>query len=382
MAERNSIFTDVTYTFRQPPKDCFNLLSKKNWVQPALGDVHPAFEILMRSVGGGKDTNTQHIERVLCYKYLHPECYTLPTLVIHGEGGVGKNLLVDIVLNKVFGGQTISALSRHVVGDFNSLVKGKAVVLINESVAHKTDVNAVKATLGQATVTINEKGIPQYVADNTALYIIAANKSGGGGVTLDRSDADRRYSPIHCPDGKNLVYWVSQYYGIDPNDAREWLRSDGIPVWSDPSEIAFWLNDLISKYSHLPEPAELHGVDFQRMMERQKPISEQIFEAVFYDIHFTHIDRAVALEAYQSCARNERAENTLSRMTFYQDLEEWVQTHAPWVKLQKFIDPKTNRIRHTYVDTRLESTEFVRTAPTRSKYLVGDEGSFRWAVDL
>jgi hypothetical protein len=302
-------------------------------------------------------------------------------LVIHGEGGVGKNLLVDVVLNKVFGGQTISALSRHVVGDFNSLVKGKAVVLINESVAHKTDVNAVKATLGQPTVTINEKGIPQYVADNTALYIIAANKSGGGGVTLDRSDADRRYSPIHCPDGKNLVYWVSKFYSFELKDARQWLRTDGIPVWSDPTEISFWLNDLIARYGHLPEPGELHGLDFKRMMDRQKPVTEQIFEAVFYDINFTHIDRVVALEAYHVCARNERPENRISAMTFYQDLDEWIQANAPWVKLQKFVDPKTNRLRHTYVDTRLEETEFVRVTPTRSKYLVGDEGSFRWALD-
>ena len=381
MAERNSLFTDVTYTFREPPNDCFNLLSRKRWLLPVGGEHHPAFDILMQSLGGGKLYNTQHIEHVICYKYLHPETYTLPTLVIHGEGGVGKNLLVDIVLNKLFDGQTISALSRHVVGDFNSLVKGKAVVLINESVAAKTDVSAVKATLGQATVTINEKGIPQYVADNTALYIIAANKNGGGGVYLDRSDADRRYSPIHCPDGKNLPYWVGQHYKIDIPEARQWIRRDGLPIYSNKEQISKWLHYLVQNYSHLPEPSELHGPDFKRMMDRQKPITEQIFESVFFDIHFTHIDRVVALEAYQACARLEQRDVIVGRMTFYQDMDEWVQAHAPWVKLQKFIDPKTNRIRHTYVDTRLEDTQFVRMTPSRSKYLVGEEGVMRWSME-
>ncbi len=381
MALRGSIYTDVTYTFKEPPRDCFNLLNRSRWLQPTYDPPHPAFAILMQSLGGGKAINSEHIERVLCYKYMHPECYTLPTLVIHGEGGVGKNILVDVVLHTLFDGQTISALSKHVVGDFNSLVKGKAVVLINESVAAKTDANAVKATLGQPTVTINEKGIPQYVADNTALYIIAANKNGGGGVYLDRSDADRRYSPLHCPDGKNLPYWVSINTGVTIQEARQWIRLEGMPVYSSKTEISNWLGYLIKTYSKQNEPVELHGPDFKRMMDRQKPMTEQIFESIFYDMNFTHIDRVVALEAYQICARSENTDSRVGRMTFIQDLEEWIQTHTPYVKLQSFIDEKTQRIRHTYVDTRLEDCQFVRHYPTRSKYLIGEEGSIKWAMD-
>jgi hypothetical protein len=44
---------------------------------------------------------------VIAYKYMHPEEFRLPCLLIHGEGGIGKNLLVDKILHLIFDGQTV-----------------------------------------------------------------------------------------------------------------------------------------------------------------------------------------------------------------------------------------------------------------------------------
>ena len=81
----------MTYTFRQDlPPDMLNLLDQSGWLKPDVGDCHWLFDVLIQSLGGNKIENIEHIKHVLAYKYLYPEAYTLPCLVIHGEGGLAK----------------------------------------------------------------------------------------------------------------------------------------------------------------------------------------------------------------------------------------------------------------------------------------------------
>jgi hypothetical protein len=127
LQERGWTYNDVTYTFLPNlPSDMLNLLDRSGWLQPATGDCHWLFDVLVQSLGGNKIENMEHIKHVLAYKYLHPEAYTLPCLMIHGEGGVGKNVLVNHVLGIIFDGQTTSTASANVIGNFNSTLKGKA----------------------------------------------------------------------------------------------------------------------------------------------------------------------------------------------------------------------------------------------------------------
>jgi hypothetical protein len=105
LQERHWTYNDVTYSFRQDlPSDMLNLLDRSDWLQPDVGAYHWIFDVLVQSLGGNKAENIDHLQCVLAYKYLHPEAYTLPCLMIHGEGGVGKNLLVNHVLGIIFGG--------------------------------------------------------------------------------------------------------------------------------------------------------------------------------------------------------------------------------------------------------------------------------------
>jgi hypothetical protein len=54
------------------------------------------------------------------------------------KGGIGKNLLVDKILHLIFDGQTVSLLTDNALGQFNSLIKGRAVALVDESAADTT----------------------------------------------------------------------------------------------------------------------------------------------------------------------------------------------------------------------------------------------------
>jgi hypothetical protein len=199
-------------------------------------------------------------------------------------------------------------------------------------VASQTDCNAVKALLGSRTITINEKGVPQYKAANTALFVIAANKKGGGGISLDRSNADRRYSILRCDNGQTLGYWVARATGKSVAEATEWVLTEGDRLLGDRTEIGRWIGSLLRKYDGQPAPKALHTADYSRLMDRQKPLAEQVFEAVFTDPDFTHIERSTLYGFYVGLCRHENIRFSVGRNTFYEDLEEWLAANMPEIK--------------------------------------------------
>jgi hypothetical protein len=72
------------------------------------------------------------------------------------KGGIGKNLLVDKILHLIFDGQTVPLLTDNALGQFNSLIKGRAVALVDESAADNTSrtLLADLATLARNTVVV------------------------------------------------------------------------------------------------------------------------------------------------------------------------------------------------------------------------------------
>ena len=341
MEMRGHTYLDVTYTYKTCHADVLNLLDRSGWLELDIGDYHWLFDVLIQSLGGNKPPNIEHIEEVLVYKYQNPASYTLPCLVIHGEGGVGKNVLVDTVLYLLFGRQTYSGVADDIIGDFNALVKGMAVVMIDEAEADAISETKLKHMLNRARLTINDKGIPQYEIDNTPLYLIGSNKSEGG-VWLDRSQADRRYSVLHVKKGQSLAYWVALHMGLIPADqkyisedepayqqATRWLKSEGSKILSDPTQIACWMGSLFLKHGDKPEPLPLHGDDFKRLMDIQKPMDERVFEAVFNDPDFDHIERRVLHKGYVALCDEDGQKRHLKEMKFYEKLRDWVERNKP-----------------------------------------------------
>jgi hypothetical protein len=63
------VHKDLTYSYRDLPiDDYFNMVPRKNWLKPADGRHRWPFEVLMFTLGGGKDENVEHLERVIAYK--------------------------------------------------------------------------------------------------------------------------------------------------------------------------------------------------------------------------------------------------------------------------------------------------------------------------
>ena len=77
------------------------------------------------------------------------------------------------------------------------------------------------------------------------------------------------------------------------------MHTHGFAILTDRQQIACWLGELLLTYGELPHPEPLHGADFRRLLNIQKPVKERIIEAVFNDPGFTHIEKKVLYKAYR-----------------------------------------------------------------------------------
>ena len=338
MYERGWNYHDVTYTFREPPADVLNLMDTGNWLKPEKGRYHWIFDVLTFSIGGGTDENIDHIRHCIAYKYLHPEAYTIPNLVIHGEGSIGKGLMIDFVLKAVFGGGTLTDMAENICsGGFNSPIKAKVVVCVDESMKDRTDASKMKRFAGNPFITINEKNIPAFQADNLIWYWIVSNEKETAGIWLDRSHADRRYSVLHVEQGFTLEYWIAlakgwldgdpscEQYVTQTKRAKQWMFTEGIKHLTDPEEISHWLHSLIEEYGEREHPVALHGADYHRLMGVQQRVDERIIEAVFTDPEFTHIRKTALYEGYKICAATSGQRGAVLDSVFYQKVTDWLK---------------------------------------------------------
>jgi hypothetical protein len=152
-------FRDITASFGPLPAHVLNLI-RPDFCSLQDGDHHWVFDVLMRSLGGGKVENVGHIERLVLAKWQNPAGFLLPALAFHDvEGGSGKTLFVSTILRAVFGFSLVAdnLSMRDVTGQFTSHTVGKAVWFVNESVEDRVDENALKRVLGSATLWIEPK---------------------------------------------------------------------------------------------------------------------------------------------------------------------------------------------------------------------------------
>lgn len=339
-------FLDCTYSLAKTPPDKLNLLDITKWVQPEEGDYHWLFDLIIHSIGGGKADNIRHLEQLIVWKYLHPNCPTLPALVINGEGSLGKNLLVEILLKTLFDGMAIAAFATALLDKFNSPLKGKVCVLIDEAKASKIDHEKLKNMLGSSTLLINEKGVPQYEVPATAWYILSSNREG---IYLDRSSADRRWSVFHVEAGKDLNHWLRPKLGnVSYDEAGTWVRANAPRILSNKQQIANWIHALIKKHEGLTQPLPFHGDDFDQLLDTQKPIEERIIEDVFTDPDFTHINRQTMHEGYRAMCEGER--KAIPSRYFYARVRAWLKSHPDLCVNQEEVTRKhrTTRANHYF----------------------------------
>lgn len=272
-------FRDHARTFAKVPSHTLNML-KWSFLQPIEEEHHWVFDALMYSLGGGKPENIEHLEKVIAAKWSHPENYLLPTIVISDEGGTGKSLFAEKVLPTLFGKEMVApnVSMEEVTGQFNSHLQGKAVWFINENRADQNDQDAIKRVLGSPTLRSERKGKDATLTDNIALMIVAGNFTLGA-IKLAGTEVDRRFSIIK--NDAPLKTYTASLMGVDEEKAVEWMYDEGQHILSDPTEVAKWLNSILTKHGRVKTVIALHGEDYRSMLEGQISTHEQVFRAFF-----------------------------------------------------------------------------------------------------
>jgi hypothetical protein len=368
-------FYDCTHSFSDTPGK-LNLLVRDNWLRPIEGEHHWLFDRLMQSIGGGKAENVEHLERVIAYKIEHPECVTLPAILMNGEGNLGKNLLFEVVLARVWDGAVLSATAKNVIGDFNSLYAGKMAILLDEKSPKRVDHDELKHRLQREMFEVNTKGVPQYQTYNLAWYGISSNRKAGG-VWLDRTKADRRFSVFHIDAGFDLIHWIRQEKpSWDVDTAQNWMDADGIRIAKDWTEVAKWVRHLSVKYAGQMRPRALHGQDYRRLLGIQMPVEEDIIPAVFNDPEFTHINRQTLYEGYQLRCRAEGREPMSSRL-FYEQVRTFLRLNADLRIPAKELDKRQGKGGSPWLWIKA-GREYAAQDPNDSHYIEQNGYTRRW----
>lgn len=338
LKEDNRWFLGETASFKPTPNKLNRLRYTK--LEPIDEPHDPLFDIVLKSVCGGKQENIDHVEKVLVSKWHRPANFLLPVLCFSDNGGSGKSLLTSTVLSAMFGPSAVApnvAMSDF-AGQFNGHLCGKAVILINENCEDSYNHNRMKMIAGSPRISFCNKGQMPFDADNTALLIVTGN-SIAGSIRVDGGDVDRRFSLIRGT-AKLSTYtapYLSQLVGetVSTELAEEWMVTTGQNILSDPVEVAKWLNSLVKKHGLVEHVHALHGSDYQEAVATQKPLTTQVFEAFFYRGNFDYVKKPLVYEFYRDEAKLQGNRASMGKGKFYQTLDAWLRVNAPTITATK-----------------------------------------------
>ncbi|AGA87646.1 primase-helicase family protein [Stutzerimonas stutzeri] len=120
-----------------------------------------------------------------------PDVRMIATPVLRSEHGVGKGFLVETLLSGLLGKSSVAVCGlKDVVGDFNDVVEGKTLLLIDEVYkSKKSTTDALKSFQGNATIPLHRKHKPTITIENYLNFIITSNDH----LPLVLEKGDRRF---------------------------------------------------------------------------------------------------------------------------------------------------------------------------------------------
>lgn len=120
-----------------------------------------------------------------------PEQRIIATPVLRSQHGVGKGFLVETLLSGLLGRSSVCVCAlKDVVGDFNDVIEGKTLALIDEVYkSKKSTTDALKSFQGNATIPLHRKHKPTVTIDNYLNFIITSNDH----LPLVLEKGDRRF---------------------------------------------------------------------------------------------------------------------------------------------------------------------------------------------
>ena len=299
LVDQDKGFHKITQSYRKPAglsNGELNVMNKE-FAKPSSDkskDYHWFFDTIYKTLSGGSDKNTkEHLEQILLAKWQHPENVFLPGIFINDDGGTFKDLFVVQHLTPLFGGNVLyNGTVDHLLGKFNSLIAGKAIVHISEVQRDKVNMNRLKSNMGAPVILVEAKYEIPYQADNTGLVFSVGNGTQGS-VTLSGENQDRRYS-IFSPkiDGyDNLIADMKKFEGknLTREEADEWIIAVGQNIVSNTEQIGKWLSAKIEQYRDIKHLRPIKNEAYHSLIEEQRASWLSYVETVFSEPNFEYI---------------------------------------------------------------------------------------------
>ena len=178
--------------------------------------VSPFFDLLNRWFSN--EDERQYFIWWIAHCVRKPEKRIVATPLLRSEHGVGKGFLAETLMANLLGKQSVAVCAlKDVVGDFNDVVEGKTLLLIDEVYKdNNTTTNKLKSIQGNSTIALRRKHKPSVTIDNYLNLIIASNSRTP--LTLEKED--RRF-------------WVPEYihHKVSPQETGTFINDTLKPWW-------------------------------------------------------------------------------------------------------------------------------------------------------
>ena len=147
--------------------------------------------------------------KMLAYKYRFPAELHKVSAVFKSKQGCGKNALLDWFGEKILGEKyyCCSANADDFVGKFNSMIKGKLLIVFNEmdgQVGYNHSAR-LKEFATEETILHEKKGVDRKKITNCAFTCYASNSNNPVKVEI----GDRRFFVVECSD---RVLYIENYF--------------------------------------------------------------------------------------------------------------------------------------------------------------------------
>jgi hypothetical protein len=310
------------------------------WLKPVYDvEPHPAFRLLCLSIAGGDEDYADQLERMVAYRYIHPEDVMIPNIDSCATGGTGRDTFFGIIRN-VFTEECCATISEETFsGTHNGDLFGKMWVKVSEKDSRSIPIDKIKDLTGDRIY--RHRAMGENATDAVRLfnfmffrngYTTTAKLAGTG-----PSGEDRRFEPIIAR--YNLARHIAKYTGmIDDFKAAFTLEQETaatmmIKQWQKDAyqcedRISEWLGYIIKKHdvSDMTELLPLHGAYYEEMKVRQQRGIE-----VFMPKFITLMDGSNVINIKAAHKLYDISESSKTTKDWFKNAAvHWLNTKADW----------------------------------------------------
>lgn len=310
------------------------------WLKPVFDvEPHPAFRLLCLSIAGGDDDYADQLERMVAYRYVHPEDVMIPNIDSCATGGTGRDTFFGIIRN-VFTEECCATISEETFsGTHNGDLFGKMWVKVSEKDSRSIPIDKIKDLTGDRIY--RHRAMGENATDAVRLfnfmffrngYTTTAKLAGTG-----PSGEDRRFEPIIAR--YNLARHIAKYTGMiedfkaaftleQETAATMMIKQWQKDAYQNEDRISEWLGHIIKKHNveQMTELLPLHGIYYDEMKVRQQRGIE-----VFMPKFLSLMEQSNVINIKQAHKLYDISESSKTTKDWFKNQAvHWLNTKANW----------------------------------------------------